>query len=66
WLRDKTEGTMFALPAIYFLKSWMPAEIWKAHPSTTNGNEQAHRNINQDGTNLSLLGGVMHGHDYDA
>lgn len=31
----------------------------------TNGNEQAHRNINRDGINLTLLGGVMHGQDYD-
>ena len=29
-----------------------PLEIWKASPSTTNGNEQAHQNINHDGVNL--------------
>ena len=44
----------------------MPPEIWKASPTTTNGNEQAHRNINRDGISLTLLGGVMHGQDYDA
>ncbi|KIJ08971.1 hypothetical protein PAXINDRAFT_88132, partial [Paxillus involutus ATCC 200175] len=65
WLKDKIEGTKFALPALYFPKSLMPAEIWKACPRTTNGNEQAHRSINRDGTNLTLLGGVMRGQDYD-
>ncbi|KIK99371.1 hypothetical protein PAXRUDRAFT_132185, partial [Paxillus rubicundulus Ve08.2h10] len=59
------EGTKFALPALYFPKSLMLAKIWKACPWTTNGNEQAHCSINQDGTNLTLLGGVMHGQDYD-
>ncbi|KAG6376608.1 hypothetical protein JVT61DRAFT_10212 [Boletus reticuloceps] len=43
----------------------MPPEIWKASPTTTNGNEQAHRNINRDGISLTLLGGVMRGKDYD-
>ncbi|KAH7903935.1 hypothetical protein BJ138DRAFT_1019827 [Hygrophoropsis aurantiaca] len=49
WLKDKTHGTKFALPAVYRPKSLIPLEIWKASPSTTNGNEQAHRNINASG-----------------
>lgn len=53
------------IPALYFPRSLMPPEVWKASPMTTNGNEQAHRNINRDGISLTLLGGVMHGKDYD-
>lgn len=45
--------------------SFIPIAIWKASPTTTNGNEQAHRNINRDGINLTLLAGIMHGYEYD-
>lgn len=45
--------------------SLIPEDIWKATPATSNGNEQAHRDVNQDGTKLSLLGGVMRGREYD-
>ena len=55
----------FALPAIYWPMSKIPLDIWKAAPSTTNGNEQAHRNVNRDGTQLTLLAGVMRGMQYD-
>ncbi|KAF9220840.1 hypothetical protein BS17DRAFT_643440, partial [Gyrodon lividus] len=65
WLKDKIDGTKFALPALYFPKSLMPADFWKACPTTTNGNEQAHRSINHDGVHLTLLGGIMRGYDYD-
>ncbi|KAH0831831.1 hypothetical protein J3R83DRAFT_12681 [Lanmaoa asiatica] len=64
WLADKLNAG-FVIPALYFPRSLMPPEIWKASPTTTNGNEQAHRNINRDGISLTLLGGVMHGQDYD-
>lgn len=43
----------------------IPLYIWKASPSTTNGNEQAHCNINQDGTALTLLAGIMQRQQYD-
>ncbi|KAL4061961.1 hypothetical protein V8B97DRAFT_1878419, partial [Scleroderma yunnanense] len=52
--------TKFALPALCFPKSLIPHNIWRACPMTTNGNEQSHHNINQDGTNLTVLGGIMH------
>ena len=45
--------------------SLIPEDIWKATPATSNGNEQAHRDVNRDGTKLSLLGGVMRGREYD-
>ncbi|KAF8180705.1 hypothetical protein K438DRAFT_2021287 [Mycena galopus ATCC 62051] len=66
WLKDKQTGSRFAFPAIYQPASLIPLEIWKAAPSTSNGNEQAHRNINRDGVNLTMLGGIMRGMQYDA
>ncbi|KAJ7234827.1 hypothetical protein C8J57DRAFT_1531331 [Mycena rebaudengoi] len=66
WLKDKWVGSKFALPALYQPASLIPLEIWKSPPSTTNGNEQAHRNINRDGVNLTVLGGLMRGMQYDA
>ncbi|KAG2049662.1 hypothetical protein BDR06DRAFT_845566, partial [Suillus hirtellus] len=65
WLKDKIEGTKFALPALYQPNSLIPLKIWKASPTTTNGNEQAHRNINHDGVGLTLLGGIMPGFHYN-
>lgn len=44
----------------------MPLESWKAAPSTSNGNEQAHRNIYRDGTMLTLIAGIVHGLQFDA
>ena len=65
WLKDKIESTKFALPALHFPHSLIPRDIWKACPTTTNGNEQSHRNINRDGTNLTVLSGIMRGQEYD-
>ncbi|KAJ6517779.1 hypothetical protein DFH09DRAFT_1098682 [Mycena vulgaris] len=66
WLKDKRIGSKFALPALYQPLSLIPLDIWTSAPSTTNGNEQAHRNINRDGVNLTMLGGIMRGMQYDA
>ncbi|KAJ7328383.1 hypothetical protein DFH08DRAFT_815884 [Mycena albidolilacea] len=49
WLKDKQVGSKFVLPALYQPASLIPLEIWKSASSTTNGNEQSHRNINRDG-----------------
>ena len=64
WLKDK-ESAKFMIPALYQPCSLIPLCIWKASPSTTNGNEQAHRNINRDGVGLTLLAGVMRGQQHD-
>ncbi|KIJ37987.1 hypothetical protein M422DRAFT_259373 [Sphaerobolus stellatus SS14] len=47
WLKDKLAADGFALAGIYRPKSRMPLDIWQAAPNTSNGNEQAHRNINR-------------------
>ena len=64
WLKDK-ESAGFMIPALYQPHSLIPLYIWKASPSTTNGNEQAHHNINQEGTGLTLLAGVIQGQQHD-
>ncbi|KAI6045943.1 hypothetical protein EDC04DRAFT_2558943 [Pisolithus marmoratus] len=46
WLYDKIEGSKFVLPVLYFPKSLIPHHVWKACPTTTNGNEQSHHNTN--------------------
>ena len=65
WLRDKVDSTPFALPGLYQPVSLIPLTIWKACPSTTNGNEEAHRNAYREGINLTLLAGIMKGMKYD-
>ncbi|KAJ7240292.1 hypothetical protein C8J57DRAFT_1085939 [Mycena rebaudengoi] len=62
---DKQVGTKFALPALYQPLSLILQEIWKAAPATTNGHEQAHRNVNYDGEDLTMLGGIIRGMRHD-
>ena len=65
WLKDKEAADGWALAAIYRPKSKIPLDVWKAAPSTSNGNEQAHRNINRDGTKLSVLAAIQFGQGVD-
>ncbi|KAG1866055.1 hypothetical protein F4604DRAFT_1499021, partial [Suillus subluteus] len=51
----------FALSALHHPTNSIPQDVWCAYPATTNGNEHAHRNVNRDGVNLTLLGGSMRG-----
>ncbi|KAG1838596.1 hypothetical protein DFJ58DRAFT_668265, partial [Suillus subalutaceus] len=55
----------FALSALYHLANFVHEDIWCTCPSTTNGNEQAHHNVNRDGVNLTLLGGSVRGRAFD-
>ncbi|KAF8583771.1 hypothetical protein K439DRAFT_1647130 [Ramaria rubella] len=65
-LKNKESASGFAIAALYQPASKIPIEIWKASPSTSNGNEQAHRNINRDGIKLMMLAGIMWGMQYDS
>ncbi|KAF8589316.1 hypothetical protein K439DRAFT_1405257 [Ramaria rubella] len=47
WMNDKEVGSLFVIPAVYQPASQIPLAIWQAAPSTSNGNEQAHRNVNR-------------------
>ncbi|KAF8587967.1 hypothetical protein K439DRAFT_1652094 [Ramaria rubella] len=66
WLKNKESACGFAIAALYQPASKIPIEVWKASPSTSNGNEQAHRNINRDGIKLTMLAGIMRGMQYDS
>lgn len=65
WLHDKLSSSPFAFPAIYRPNSHIPLDVWRAGPESTNGNEQAHRNIYRDGTGLTMLAAIMRGLQYD-
>ncbi len=54
------------LAAIYQPESLIPYLIWKSAPSSSNGNEQSHRNVNRDGVGLTILAGIMRGMQFDA
>ncbi|KAF8573655.1 hypothetical protein K439DRAFT_1374742 [Ramaria rubella] len=66
WLKNKVSACGFALAALYQPASQIPIDIWKVSPSTSNGNEQAHRSINRDGVKLTMLAGIMRGMQYDS
>ncbi|KZV84152.1 hypothetical protein EXIGLDRAFT_776848 [Exidia glandulosa HHB12029] len=65
WLKDKLSAEMWPLRALYQPLSNIPLDVWKAAPRTTNGNEQAHHNVNLDGTQLALVAGIMYGAEFD-
>lgn len=65
WLKDKLEGTKFALPALYQPASLIPLDIWKGMTLSTNSGEQQHRNVYRDGVNLTMLAGIIRGMQYD-
>ncbi|KAF8523178.1 hypothetical protein BU17DRAFT_64069 [Hysterangium stoloniferum] len=63
---DKEAASGFTLAGIYQPLSKIPLEIWKASPLTSNGNDQAHQNINRDGIKLTMLAGIMCGMQFDS
>ena len=65
WLKDKLAANGMMLAAVYRPASMIPVEIWKASPTTTNGNEQSHRNIYHDGIKMSLVPGAMRSFQFD-
>jgi hypothetical protein len=50
--------------SLYQPNSLINVEIWRASPSTTNQDEQAHQNENRKGS-LTLLGEIVRGFHYD-
>ncbi|KAF8587656.1 hypothetical protein K439DRAFT_1407319 [Ramaria rubella] len=67
WLKNKESACgCFAIVALYQPASKILIEIWKASPSTSNSNEQAHRNLNHDRIKLTMLVGIMRGMQYDS
>jgi hypothetical protein len=65
WRLGHLSDARFVIPAIYHPASLIPLNHWLASPSSTNGNEQPHQNINRDGIDLTLLEGIMRRMHYD-
>ncbi|KAF8576710.1 hypothetical protein K439DRAFT_1366479 [Ramaria rubella] len=66
WLKNKESASRFALAVLYQPLSKIPIEVWKASPTTSNGNGQAHHSINRDHVKLTMLAGIMHRMQYDS
>ncbi|KAJ3926352.1 MAG: hypothetical protein NXY57DRAFT_1065053 [Lentinula lateritia] len=64
WLQDK-ETSKFVFPAICWEKSYIPLDIWNARPRESNIVEIIHANVNMEGTQCTLVGGVHRGKHYD-
>nr|GAT44274.1 predicted protein [Mycena chlorophos] len=64
WVSDKYSSG-FAWAAICQQYSKIPLPIWEIEGKTTNYIESAHRDINNEGVHLTLLGGVQKGLKYD-
>ncbi|KAJ3816363.1 hypothetical protein F5880DRAFT_1512730, partial [Lentinula raphanica] len=64
WVADK-EHSKFAFPAICWERSYIPLEIWQACRRESNVVEIVHANVNLEGTQCTLVGGVMKGKHFD-
>ncbi|KAJ3840861.1 hypothetical protein F5878DRAFT_532801 [Lentinula raphanica] len=64
WLSDK-ETSKFAFPAMCWEKSLIPLDIWQARRRESNVVEITHANVNLEGTQCTLLGGVYRGRHFD-
>ncbi|KAJ3860037.1 hypothetical protein EV359DRAFT_49934, partial [Lentinula novae-zelandiae] len=64
WVLDK-ESSKFVFPAICWEKSYIPFDIWNARPRESNIVEVVHANVNMEGTQCTLVGGVIKGKHYD-
>ncbi|KAJ3839118.1 hypothetical protein F5878DRAFT_617485 [Lentinula raphanica] len=64
WVADK-EHSKFAFPAICWERSYIPLEIWQARRRESNVVEIVHANVNLEGTQCTLVGGVMKGKHFD-
>lgn len=53
------------IPAMHGAESCIPELIWKSTPPSTNLGEAAHRDIQIEGTHLSLLAAVITGRGHD-
>ncbi|KAG6815700.1 hypothetical protein H0H93_009153, partial [Arthromyces matolae] len=64
WVKDKRRSG-FAFQGICWERSMIPEDIWKAGDATSNVVESAHSDVNREGINCTLVGGIRKGHSYD-
>ncbi|KAJ7231184.1 hypothetical protein C8J57DRAFT_958149, partial [Mycena rebaudengoi] len=65
WVNNKI-SSKFIFPGICQEKSFIPSAIWKATEENDNLVEQVHGDVNREGTQLSLAGGIIRGQAFDA
>ncbi|KAG6819294.1 hypothetical protein H0H93_013296 [Arthromyces matolae] len=64
WVQDKTRSR-FAFQAMCWEKSHIPIEIWRAGDATSNVVESVHSDVNREGIQCTLVGGVQKGRHFD-
>lgn len=64
WVEDKITSK-FAFQAMCLEKSFIPRSIWMAGDNTSNIIEVSHSDVNREGTQCSLVGGIEKGRHYD-
>ncbi|KAK0437715.1 uncharacterized protein EV420DRAFT_1280541 [Desarmillaria tabescens] len=64
WVQDKIRSK-FAFEAMCWEKSKLPLDIWKAGNSHTNLAEGLHADVNHEGIQCSLVGGIRCGQHFD-
>ncbi|KAK7019278.1 hypothetical protein R3P38DRAFT_2632453 [Favolaschia claudopus] len=65
WVKDK-RTTHFAFQALCWEKSLIPRDVWMAGDTNTNLIESVHRDVNREGVQCTLLGGLQKGQAFDA
>ncbi|PBK69410.1 hypothetical protein ARMSODRAFT_1018827 [Armillaria solidipes] len=64
WVQDKIRSK-FAFEAMCWEKSKLPLDIWKAGNSHTNLAEGLHADVNREGIQCSLVGGIRRAQHFD-
>lgn len=64
WIKDK-ERTKFAFQGMCWEKSFIPEEVWRAGEANSNLIETVHRDVNREGVQCTLVGGLKKGQLFD-
>lgn len=64
WLANK-ERAKFAFSAICWEQSFVPLDVWMSGESHSNVVEAAHANVNREGIQCTIVGGIMKGRHFD-
>ncbi|KAJ7211557.1 hypothetical protein C8J57DRAFT_1097634, partial [Mycena rebaudengoi] len=65
WVNDKI-NSKFIFPAICQERSRIPLAIWRAAEENDNLVEQVHGDVNREGTQRTLVGGIITGQAFDS
>lgn len=65
WVHDKVRS-QFAFQAICWERSHIPEDVWRAGDATSNVVESVHSDVNREGVQCTLVGGVQKGQLFDS